>query len=571
MGLKSIRWRLQAWHAAILLAAIAGFGAVLHAAVRQSRINEIDLELAAAARVLEGSLRGVPRDVLEGRDIERRRPDRPAPDRRGAERSDVEHFRGDRPRIDRPPDGRSPGERPPNERREPDDRRAPPPRGDRQPQPDGRQRDTGLPPEPRDRQPEFGEFRPDAGPGRRGPPPPLEHIERALQLPVSLEERYAGIETRPYFIVWRRKGDVLKAHPASVEVPRPTWNDAHLEVLHDPQPRQRGRLREVYLVGPEATQIIVGRTIERELAALGILTWQLVLSGTVVFAVGLVGGWWLSGRAVRPIQAMSVTAASITAANLSRRIDAAGVDDELGELVTILNAMLDRIERAFEQQVRFTADASHELRTPLAIIMSHAELALARERTSAEYRAALEAALRSSRRMKLLVEELLTLARSDAGRLQLESTPVDLRRIVEESIALLAPLADEHQVRLVVRTSEARVTGDAHRLAQVVTNLVTNAILYNRAEGEVTIVTAIDGPDAVLTVTDTGVGISQEDLPHLFERFYRVDRARTRERGGSGLGLAICQGIVAAHKGTISVTSQLEVGTTFTVRLPAFM
>lgn len=550
---RSLRWRLQVWHAVILLLAIAGFGAVLHSSVRQLRINEIDAELAAAARVLEGSLRGVPRDVLEGMPGDRPRGDRRPPDR---------------PLQDGPREDRFPPGRPPGEGRPPGDRRPFPPRGQRLDDPGFPQSESGLPPDERGRQPERGPFRPNPSPGRRQPPPPRDHLEHALRLPNSLDERYADIETPPYFIVWLRTGDVLKKHPETAESPRPTWNDAPLEGVRDPQPRQRGKIRETYVVGPEATQIIVGRSIERELGALSRLTWQLVGSGAGVFAVGLVGGWWLSGRAVQPIRAMSATAASIGAANLSRRIDTARIDDELGELATILNAMLDRIELAFEQQVRFTADASHELRTPLAIILSHAELALARQRTPEEYRAALEAALRSSRRMKLLVEELLTLARSDAGRLKMDSVEVDLHRVVEDAVTMLRPLAEEHQVRLIVRAGEARVPGDANRLSQVVTNLLTNAIMYNRPEGEVAVTTNADGAEAVLTVTDTGLGISQADLPHLFERFYRVDRARTRERGGSGLGLAICQGIVSAHGGTMTVTSQLNVGSTFTVRIP---
>jgi heavy metal sensor kinase len=551
MRLSSLRWRLQVWHGAILFLAIAGFATVLHSSVRQLRLNEIDSELAAAAGALEGGLRGLPRDLLEGRGLD--------------------HLRGERPQPDRPQRGRAPHERTPPQQRFPDERRppadrGPPPRGQPLQDPGYQQLESGSQGEPRGQESDRGGFRPEPGPGRRPPPPTREHIERALRLPDSLSERYADSDTPPYFIIWLRTGDVLKAQPASASAPRPSWNDAQLEGVRDPQPRQRDRIRELYVVGPEATQIIVGRSIERELSALARLTWQLVAAGSGVFAVGLVGGWWLSGRAVQPIQAMSATAASITATSLSRRIDATRVDDELGELATILNAMLDRIERAFEQQVRFTADASHELRTPLAIIQSHAELALARQRTPEEYRAALEAALRSSRRMKLLVEELLTLARTDAGRLKLDATIVDLRRVVEDSVTLLTPLAEEHHVRLTVCAQEARFAGDANRLTQVATNLLTNAIMYNRSEGEVVVTTAVDGSDAVLTVTDTGIGIPQADLPHLFERFYRVDRARTRERGGSGLGLAICRGIVAAHGGTISVTSQLDVGTTFTVR-----
>lgn len=537
---KSLRWRLQAWHAAILLLAISGFGAVLHSAVRRAKFNEIDSELTAAARVLEGSLRGVPREFLLDWDGPRMRDDRRPPG--AGERRPPES--GER----RPPDGAA--------------RREPEPAGRRPLEPQDRPRG-----EPGERRPPRGPRDHDPGPPHR-PPPPREHLEQALRLPASLEERYVDIETPPYFAVWKGTGEILKAQPRAAAPARPPFAAAERPRSDEPHARQHGRIREVYLAGPERTQIVVGRSIERELAAQARLTWQLLGSGGGVFVVGLAGGWWLSTRAVRPIRTMSATAASITAANLSRRIDTAHIDDELAELGDILNAMLDRLESAFAQQVRFTADASHELRTPLAVILSHAELALSRERNPEEYRAALEVALRSSRRMKLLVEELLTLARSDAGRLELKSERVDLKRVADESALLLAPLAEEHGVRLTVQTSPAVCLGDAHRLSQVATNLISNAILYNRPSGEVTVVTnAADGA-ALLTVSDTGGGVSQEDLPHLFERFYRVDRARARDRGGSGLGLAICQSIVAAHGGTIGVSSRVDVGSTFSMRLP---
>src|SRR5262249_30769155 len=146
-----------------------------------------------------------------------------------------------------------------------------------------------------------------------------------------------------------------------------------------------GEIREVLLNGPERTLIQVGRSIERELGDLAHLGMRISLTGAAVFAAGLVGGWWLSRRAVRPIEVMSATAASITASNLSRRIDRAAADSELGKLGGILNSMLDRLEESFVQQVRFTADASHELRTPLSVLLTHIELALARTRTPEQY------------------------------------------------------------------------------------------------------------------------------------------------------------------------------------------
>jgi heavy metal sensor kinase len=314
--------------------------------------------------------------------------------------------------------------------------------------------------------------------------------------------------------------------------------------------------------------VLVGRSVAPELADLTRLAWQLLSTGLGVLALGLAGGWVLSRRAVRPIEAMSATAAAISADNLSRRIDLADVDSELGRLGQILNAMFARLEAAFERQVRFTADASHELRTPLSVIHSHAELALARPRSAEDYRAALEASLRAAKRMKGLVDGLLTLARADAGRLEMTRGHLDLGELVQESAALLAPLAAAAGVHVSLAAKPVAVTGDAGRLTQVVTNLLTNAIHYNRAGGSVTVtVESIEG-EAVLTVADTGRGIPAADREHLFERFYRVDKARSRELGGSGLGLAICKSIVEAHGGAITFTSEVDRGTTFEVRLP---
>ena len=322
------------------------------------------------------------------------------------------------------------------------------------------------------------------------------------------------------------------------------------------------------MIGPLGTQILVGRSVRGEHAALGAFAWQLAGAGALVLVIGMVGGWLVSARILRPVAAISATASAISATNLDQRIDPRTVDRELEELATVLNAMFDRLEGAFERQARFTADASHELRTPLAVIRSHAELALARPRTAEEYREAIQTCLRASTRMTALVEGLLMLARADAGKLDLVRQSVDLRHVVEESVALLRPLAEGKRVSLHTRLEQARVTGDPIRLAQVVTNLVSNAVQYNRAGGEVRVQLEVTAGEAVLTVADTGCGIPAEDRPHLFERFYRVDRARSRASGGTGLGLAICMSVVEAHGGTIGFTTEPGRGSTFWVRLP---
>ena len=314
--------------------------------------------------------------------------------------------------------------------------------------------------------------------------------------------------------------------------------------------------------------MLVGKSMLPDLAELHRSAWLLAGAGAAVLLLGLAGGWVLSLRAVRPIGAMTRAAQEISATNLSRRIDVAGTQSELGTLGAVLNDTFARLESAFEQQVRFTADASHELRTPLSVIHTHTQLALSRERSAQEYRKTIETCLRASDRMKGLVDSLLVLAKADAGRLSLDPISFDLQDIVHDCMTMIAPLAQEKNVTVDATLKEAELTADPTRVAQVVTNLLTNAIRYNHEGGRVQIAVASDEHDAILTITDTGVGIPAENQPHLFERFYRVDAARSREMGGSGLGLAICRSIVEAHGGSISFQSESGKGPAFTVRLP---
>ena len=410
--------------------------------------------------------------------------------------------------------------------------------------------------------------------GRPDPPPELRpppNRERLLadMTPVGMEGPFAGPDEpgSQYFAVWRSDGSLLKSSPLRPETVPPDPS-AFLPPPH-PLFRWRGSFREATLMGPFGTQILVGRAMKRDLDDLNTLGWQLTAAGAAVLALGLTGGWLISARIFRPIKVISATAAAISATRLSERIDQGQVDRELAGLAGVLNAMFDRLEEAFEQQRRFTADASHELRTPLAILRSHTELALSRPRTPAEYQKTLDICLRAIGRMQDLVQGLLTLARADAGKLELKQDSLDLVLLVKESVALLESLAGQQNVRLSLSLSSVIVCGDAQRLGQVVTNLLTNAILYNRPGGEVTITLSTDGTGALLEVADSGVGIPEEDQPHIFERFYRVDRARSRATGSSGLGLAICKSIVEAHKGGITFTSKPQEGTSFRVWLPA--
>ncbi len=385
-------------------------------------------------------------------------------------------------------------------------------------------------------------------------------------------------QDQPYFIIWGMWGEVLQASSPSLKVPLP----ASVEVLStrdDPAPappvladepefRQRGPLREVIVRGPFRVTVLVGKSTHSEAAALQQLRWILLGAGVGVMAIGLCGGWLLSKRVTQPIRAISDTARAISASDLSRRIAVEEADTELGSLAQTLNETFERLEGAFARQVRFTADASHELRTPLSIIHSHAELALKRDRTAPEYKQAIETCLRAAKRTKSLVDALLVLARADAGRLELKCERFDLKDAAEEALAMVEARARERNVALEKNLPAVEVEADHTRILQLLTNLLANAIQYNREGGCVTLTIAQEGSEAVLTVADTGVGIAAEDQPRVFERFFRADKARSREAGGSGLGLAICQSIVEAHHGSLTFTSVPGHGTTFTVRLP---
>jgi len=324
--------------------------------------------------------------------------------------------------------------------------------------------------------------------------------------------------------------------------------------------------REIENLLPSDKEISVGCSIAPELKELRLTALKLAGFGGIVLIFGLAGGWWLVSRAIRPIEDISATAVKISAGDLSQRINIAEAGSELGQLAGVLNSTFARLEAAFAQQQQFTSDAAHELRTPVSVMLTQTQAALTRDRDAASYKQTVEACQRAAQRMRKLIESLLALARFDAGQEVLKRLRFDLRATIGECVELVKPLADEHGVKISVAGGSLEITGDSERLAQVVTNLLTNAIQYNRPEGEVRVKLEPQGGLAVLTVADTGQGIAAEDLPRVFERFYRADESRSS--ANNGLGLAISKAIVEAHGGTIEVSSAEGAATTFTVRLP---
>ncbi len=285
--------------------------------------------------------------------------------------------------------------------------------------------------------------------------------------------------------------------------------------------------------------------------------------------LSLLSGRVLARRSLRPVQALTETADRIGARSLSDRIPLTGTGDELDRLASTLNNMLERIEHHITQVRQFTADASHELRSPLAALRGNAEVALSRPRTTDELRQVLEESIEHYDRLSQIAEDLLLLARVDAGHEVARRELVRLDDAVASVVDLYTPLAQDRSIDLVLEDhEETSLQGDGARLRQLVGNLLDNAIKFSNASGRIGVsVTNGDGV-ARVTIADTGEGIAAEHLPHVFDRFYRADRARSTKNGGAGLGLPICRAIAEAHGGNIDVKSAPGDGTIVTVTMP---
>jgi heavy metal sensor kinase len=302
----------------------------------------------------------------------------------------------------------------------------------------------------------------------------------------------------------------------------------------------------------------------------------LVAGSLLTLAIALAGGFWLADRAMRPVKTITQAARTIGETDLSRRINSKS-KDELGELANTFDAMLARLQSAFERQRQFVADASHELRTPLTIVNLETSRAIASRRSPQEYQHALSIIHSENDFMTSLVNDLLTLARMDAGQTTIEKTPLDLSDVAVETVERLTPLANRNGVTLEAGDlPETRILGDRQYLLQMLSNLVENAIKYTTGDKKkVCVETGSADGTGWVRVSDNGPGIAPEHLPHLFDRFYRVDKARTRDAEaesnprsptGSGLGLSIVQWIAQVHGGKVKVESTLGTGTMFEIR-----
>ncbi len=279
---------------------------------------------------------------------------------------------------------------------------------------------------------------------------------------------------------------------------------------------------------------------------------------------------FMARRALKPISRIIDTAREIgQGQELSKRIPVLKIKDELGQLALTFNEMMNRLENSFAQMRQFSSDASHELRTPLTVLKGQNELILSKERKPKEYQEVISSNLEEINYMSKVLEDLFVLSKSDENQVNLDCKRVDLRALVEEVCKHAEILAEEKNIKIIIAFLEpTEIKGDEVRLRQMVWNILQNGIKYTQSGGELKISLQNEDEFALLTIQDTGIGIPEEDLPQIFNRFYRVDKARTRDEGGSGLGLSICRQIAEAHKGKIEVESKLGVGTRFKIRLP---
>lgn len=288
-----------------------------------------------------------------------------------------------------------------------------------------------------------------------------------------------------------------------------------------------------------------------------------------IISLAVISGYWLMRRSLQPVDEITKRAEGITSTNLSERLPVIRTGDELERLSTSLNRMIERLDEAFQHINRFSADASHELRTPLTILQLELESIAESRPLNAEQTDQVGSALEETDRMSHIVESLLAISRLDAGEVKMDKTRLDLGHLAASTAEQMRLLADEKGIMFRSNvTPNIYVEGDRSRLQQVVVNLVANAIKYTPEGGEVSVTVDRHDRTAVLEVSDNGMGIPAPSLPHVFERFYRADKARSRNSGGAGLGLAIVKAICTAHGAAIKVSSNEGQGSRFTVELP---
>lgn len=403
-----------------------------------------------------------------------------------------------------------------------------------------------------------------------GTPPSFEELREDLREYVALDPGWTLIRIRDSHGAQLYRSDAFDAGAIPGSQPaEPPANGVYQDLVMHGRPVRLLGARVAVAGEPYVVEVAwpVGEWQE----ALDEFRWTAMLLIPCGVLAAALGGYWLSRRALAPVDRVTSTARAITARQLGRRLDVPATGDELQRLSETLNDMLARLETAFAETTRFTADASHELRTPVSLIRTTAEVALRRPRSAEEYRLALEGILQESVRTSGLVQDLLTLTRADAGVDGWTPSRVDLRALVGELRETLVALCEGRGLALHLDVPERSVfvDGEPAALGRLVVILADNAVKYTPAPGEVRVTLRVVERTAEIEVADTGMGISAEDLPCVFNRFYRADKARSRDSGGAGLGLSIAKWIVDRHGGRITIASQAGKGCRVWVQLPS--
>jgi signal transduction histidine kinase len=330
--------------------------------------------------------------------------------------------------------------------------------------------------------------------------------------------------------------------------------------------------RPVYFKEKGLVAIIqVGSSLEGIEKIFKYIVYVFLLGGVASVIIASAVGWFLARKALKPVVDITTMARRIGAESLHERLLVEGAQDEIGRLAATFNEMIERLEKSFEQVRQFTGDASHELKTPLTVIQGEVEVALRTETTIEGFKEVLVSALEEIGRMNNIVTNLLDLAKADVDGLSATKEPVRFDNVVMDSYELLEKVAADKGLKIdILKNDQVTVMGDSLRLGQLVFNLLDNAIKYTEGdEGNINILLTLEEGHAKLVVKDSGIGIPPQEIAHIFDRFYMVDKARSREAGGTGLGLNICKVIVDSINGTITAKSEPGRGSEFIVLLPA--
>lgn len=406
---------------------------------------------------------------------------------------------------------------------------------------------------------------PRRGPNFNTPPPRMD--EDTSSDPFTMAEMYLDdIDSKGYYIAhWGE----TKAPPRRFGTAPDTMSRYDYAMISGEQQFYNlNGSRELVITHHSGMLMVIGRPLAETNAILKKTRYQLILVGSLVFLIGHVGGGIIIRRTLKPIREISQTAEEISRGAHSRRIELAAAPDELASLAQTLNNSFTHLDNALEAQIRFSADASHELRTPIAVIMAQTQAALKRDRSTEEYKTILQACLRAGQRMKSMADSLLELTRISGSGSILNIARTNLTEVISSAVEETTRLSEKHPIHFQTLENSQSVEIDPERIHQVLVNLISNAVKHNPAGCAICVSQKERAGWAVIEIEDQGAGIPADALPHIFERFYRIDASRSRDSGGSGLGLSIVQSIVEAHGGTIEATSILTRGTTFTIKLP---